>query len=142
MSDTTPILSEALNLDAYDMAAGSDVKCPETLTSPGARWILGVRDALTEAVDYDHADDETVAETIDRMRDRGITHEIADGAVPIYTYDRWVIFTELQAYLEDPSELGYEGTDMTELAGVCLYMIAERIVESLCRVLEETSETH
>ena len=56
-------------------------------------------------------------------------HETADGAVPVYTHERMVTFVDTLAYLEDVGELGFdqEYKEPGEVAGVALYMQAERI---------------
>lgn len=102
--------------------------------SEGVSFLLRVQNAVVEALDYDHTDDETVEDTVDRMRDRGDLHELADGAVPVYTHRKWATFVDLQAYREDATDLGFDGSDMEQGAGICLYMIAERLAEGLCRV--------
>jgi hypothetical protein len=56
--------------------------------------------------------------------------------VPIYTHERWQVFVDLQAYQEDVSEYG-DADDLTNAAGVALYMIAERLVHALATELSD-----
>ncbi len=86
--------------EAYSLAALADTYTPESLDSAGANWLRYVRDALAEAVTYDDFDPEDL-------------HELADSAVLIYTAERWAVFADLGLYNEDPSELGYDLTDLT-----------------------------
>ena len=66
-----------------------------------------------------------------------MAHGVADDAPSIYTHQRWQEFVDLAAYLEDPSEYGIDLTDSERYAGVCLYMIAERLVRALVDEAEE-----
>lgn len=95
--------------------------------SPGAEFLRrvanGVAEQIAWAVDNDEADPDT-------LRDE-LPHQVADDAVPIYTRDIWSTFMDLAAYREDPSELGYDCADMERAAGVCLYMIADRLAAAL-----------
>ena len=56
--------------------------------------------------------------------------EYADGAVPVYTCDLWRTFVDLAAWEEDPSDVG-EPEDMTSAAGICLYLIADRLIRAI-----------
>ena len=115
-------------LNAYQLARLADCMDPDSHTSPGAQFLERVQDDYRERVeDGSYDEDET-------------PHEIADGAVPIYTHKLWETFTDLGAYQEDPSELGAESDDMTRAAGVCLYMIAERLVRALAEQDEDSEE--
>ncbi len=68
-----------------------------------------------------------------------VVHEIADGAVPVYTHSLWAAFTDLSAYLEDPSDLTEDASDMTAAAASCLYMIAGRLAGALIDQGQEES---
>ena len=101
-------------LNPYELANMADCSNPDSQESPGARFLLSVQDDYRERVEDGYYDEDDSP------------HEIADGAVPVYTHNLWQTFTDLGAYNEDPSELGVESDDMTSAAGVCLYMIAAR----------------
>lgn len=109
----------------YALARLAECASPDSLDSPGARFLASVADAVADHIDYNEG-----------AWDDDDAHEIADGAVPVYTHERWQVFVDLAAYQEDPSEWG-EITDMTEAAAVCLYMIAERLA---CAVAAEITE--
>lgn len=105
-------------LNAYQLARLAECPGPDSLTSHGARFLERVQDDYREAVEDERYDDDTA-------------HEIADGAVPIYTHEMWLTFVDLCAYQEDPSELGYDGSDMDKDGSACLYIIAQRLVYAL-----------
>ena len=109
----------AIEHNAYVLARMADCASPDTLESPGAVFLLRVADDVAEALDDEDTDRDDAP------------HEIADAAVPIYTYDVWRTFVDLAAYQEDPTELGADGSDMEQAAKVCLYMIADRLARAL-----------
>ena len=112
------------------LAADAGCAYPNGETSPGARFLELVASSLVKAVDWIWTnDDENVTDWHD------VAHEVADGCVPIYTHDLWATFADLGAYQEDPTELGFDGSDMEQGARVCLYMIAERLASELLRSL-------
>ena len=110
-------LTETRN--AFQLALLADCETPDSLTSAGAMFLLSIQTAaechLTEC---GGPHDECV-------------HEIADAAPDVCTHQRWLEFVDLQAYNEDPSDLGADWADPTEAAGVCLYIIAERLATAL-----------
>ncbi|MAS55575.1 MAG: hypothetical protein CMJ44_13310 [Pimelobacter sp.] len=59
--------------------------------------------------------------------------------MPIYTGERWAVFTDLGAWHEDVAEYT-DCRDMTEVAGVALYLVAERLTVSIFAELNEASE--
>lgn len=99
--------------------------------SPGARFLRSVADSVAEAIDY--AGEDFDPDDFD-------AHELADGAVPVYTHDIWEAFTDLAAYNEDPSEYGASDGDLTRMASVALYMIGERLAVALAREWAEARE--
>ena len=115
--------------NAYMLAGMADVVSLDTLESPGAQFLLSVADTVEDYRSNDSLDEDSAC-------------EIADSSVPIYTYDIWQTFVDLAAYQEDPSELGYDASDMTKAAQVSLYMIAERLVNELIEAIadEDTDE--
>jgi len=97
-------------------------------SSPGADFLRRVETDVAERVaDGSFDEDDSPA-------------EIADGAVPIYTHDLWTTFVDLGAYNEDPSELGAEADDLTRAAGVCLYLIADRLARALADEIEDEDD--
>ena len=117
---------------AYELAHMADVASPDNDDSPGAEWLRLVAGDLHDLLDQYAT--EVMAGEIDPETDLGdeIT-ESADQIVPTYTHHRWQVFIDLAAYQEDVSELGeIDGDDLTRsVAGVALYMIAERLMNAL-----------
>src|SRR5262245_59250117 len=110
-----------MGLTPYTLASMADTASPDSTTSPGADWL--------QTIAHDFAD---MAEDIDDDDDASDTiHERADALVPIYTYDIWATFTDLGAWGEDPTDLGWSGEDMEKGAQVCLYIVAERLLSAL-----------
>lgn len=117
----------------YSLAGDADCASPDSETSPGARLLTHVRDAVTDLIEYDPDAWREAVDTDDvqSLDYNGAVSEIADGAPSVYTNTRWTEFADLAAWQEDPTELGFEGSDMTQAAGICLYMIAERLAWAL-----------
>lgn len=107
-------------MNAYQLAHMADVQSPDSLESPGAEWLVQVASYADELESGDQ-DDITQA---------------ADSVVPIYTHNRWQVFVDLCAYTEDITDLS-ASPDMTDQAGVALYMIAERLLTALVDALVE-----
>lgn len=107
--------------DAHDGRGfdGQDVQPVEG--SAGARFLRSVEDDCRDRLED--------GDEIDDVGD--VAHEVADGAVPVYTHERWSVFVDLAAYTEDLDELGGEPSDMTEAAGWALYLIGRRLAEAL-----------
>jgi hypothetical protein len=114
--------------NAYRLASMADVPSPDAADSPAARFLERIQSDVNDLTieDWDHETRYDAA------------HEIADGAVPIYTHERWRVFVDLCAYNEDLDEVGGSSGDMTQDAAVALYMIAERLVLAL---LDERLDT-
>jgi hypothetical protein len=117
---------------AYSLAADADCACPDGLESPGAQFLLGVQSAVVESVNWAVEHDEWTGDQ-DGWEDAA--HEIADGAVPVYTGELWAVFVDLAAWQEDDGDLivdTSDGTDaMTKGAQVRLYEIAHRLAHHL-----------
>jgi hypothetical protein len=107
--------------NAYELANLADVPSPDSLESPGALFLLRIQETVNDYRNY---------ESVDDMAD--MVSEIADGAVPIYTYEKWQTFTDLAAWTqaEDVMEFG-PITDMDQGATLALYVIAERLASQL-----------
>lgn len=135
-------LDEVRELNAYQLAGHADCLSPDNSTSPGAKLLTDARDELVEAVETWRQDnpDDAWSEMPEALDYFGRFSEIADNAPSIYTHDRWMEFVDLGAYNEDPTELGSDGSDMLAAAGICLYLIAERLVRALASELAEQDQ--
>lgn len=113
-------------LNAFQLANMADCCSPDSHTSPGAELLLYVQRATA-----DHLAEGGDPEEL---------HEIADGAPNVYTYQRWLQFTDLAAWQEEPEELGGTGEDMTTQAGICLYLIADRLAHALVNAWKDDAD--
>ena len=112
---------------------------PAATGSAGAQFLRAVEDDARELFDDLREDFDGEAEDwadyVEQNADySGGVHEIADGAPDIYTHGRWAQFFDLAAYNEDMGDIGEltgSGADMTQAAGVALYLIAQRLVWAL-----------
>lgn len=100
---------------------------PDSSESAGALFLTGIRDVVVDEYDPEDPDSD------ERW------HEAADSAISVYTHSRWQQFVDLQAYAEDPTELGFDGTDMLEGAAACLYLIGYRLASLLWEELNEAA---
>ena len=85
--------------NAYHLSHEAGVQSPDNRESPGALWLLAVRDAVVDwygEAEHDHPD---VGDGEDWWHDH--THHLADGAIPDATYARWQIFTDLCLWQDD-----------------------------------------
>ncbi len=95
--------------------------------SAGAVFLRSVETSTNEALEYGWTEDDS--------------HEVADGAVPVYTAELWAVFVDLAAWQEDPTELGMDGAEgMEHLAGACLYLIGRRLAEAIADEADEDDE--
>ena len=138
-------LAEIREWSAYWLSCSDMADCgsPDSKESPGAVFLTSVRDQTCDLID------ETVTEffavdDFDNLDDDGSLHQIADSAPDIYTYQRWTEFADLAAWQEEPGEeYGdevYEGRDMTEMAGLHLFMIADRLARNIVQAVKEAVE--
>ena len=131
------ITTKLNELTPFSLQYMADCGSPDSATSPGAAWLTRVAASTVEHVEYgvEHVDLPKLDD--DDMRDA--VHEIADGAVPIYTHELWSVFVDVAAYHEDISEYGAEGSDLTKSAQVALYMIAERLIGAVLSFIAEAA---
>ena len=115
------------DLNAYALANRAGCGCPDSLESPGARWLQQVADAAQEL--YERGEDE------DTRNDD--VFKVADQCVPIYTHEVWSVFVDVQGYLEDVSDYSPDLSEgMEKAAQIALLMIAERLVTVLLEEAE------
>lgn len=129
MTKVEDLLKEMGERTSYNLAHEAECMWPDHhTTSPGAKFLTGIRDAV-----IDQADDIVG----DQWED--IPWEIADAAVPVYTHELWMTFVDLGAYREDPEELG-SSDDMDGKGRTCLYLIADRLARSMVGELRDAAE--
>ena len=129
-------------LTPYTLATIADVVSPDSTTSPGALYLLGLAENLAERLDYRKESDE-LWPSVDDVSD--VIAEVVDpdSAAP-YTANRWAIFTDLCGWLVDISDYSPvvnrdgEPADLNDLCAVVLYIIGD----TLCRALVESLEDY
>lgn len=120
-------------LTVWHLANSADCGTPDSETSAGALMLKSVAMAVADLIE-EFDEDGAPRDLDDRIS------EIADDAPDVYTHGRWVEFTDLAGYHEDPSEIVGDEHDMTKLAGVCLYIIAERLARELVNEFAPSDE--
>lgn len=134
-----PAIASIKELNAYQLAGMADTHSPDTLESEGAEFLTIVRravaDSLEEFAGTSSADN--LADLVEEFRDSDDVRQIADDAPSIWTFTKFKQFTDLAAWQEDVSEYSDGDTDMEKLAGIALYMIAERLIAALLTDVEE-----
>ncbi|QJD50641.1 OCR-like antirestriction protein [Streptomyces phage Itza] len=132
------VIDEVKQASAYALSGFADSAGPDTNESAGARFLVSIRDAVIESVEYLMGSDAlTLTEAVEDMRYHGKDGEIADGAVPVYTHEKWATFVDLAAYNEDLTELGDFPDDMDSVSGWALYLMASRLVSVILDELEQ-----
>jgi hypothetical protein len=114
----------------FRLALEADVGAPDAVDSPGAQWLNTIREAAVEFYEYNKEDgDEDV--------DDGL-HLVADGIIPVYTHEAWLVFTDLAVWAEDLLEHSLPPEeDMTRRAMMLLYNVAERLSRTIYTQLVE-----
>lgn len=132
-------LAECGSPDRPDGIGCAPPRDPSTVKpSPGAKFLRSVADDLAGRIKYYFEDLDPACCDLERELENEV-HEVADGAVPIYTGERWAVFADLGAYNEDPGDIGGWPADLTDAAGAALYMIAERLAAALVEKWGEES---
>jgi len=138
---------ESLNsLNAFHLANMAEVSCPDDLESPGAEFLVNVRNAVVErleteleATSAEELEDLAYSNFADALRDGDMDHEIADDAPSIYNHRRMQELVDLAAYDEDVSDYG-RPEDVITAAGWALYIVAQRLVSALLDYVSEYDE--
>ena len=133
------ILDSIKSYNPFTLAHMAECGSPDDAGSAGAGFLTRVRDALVESVEDKWTNGTPLADAVEAVRDGEAAHRIADEAPDIHTHARWRQFIDLTAYNEDISEYGEPSDDMTENAGVALYIIANRLVHVLLDEIEENA---
>jgi hypothetical protein len=121
-------IAEIRGRSPFGLAGDGDAAGPDTLDSAGAVFLLQVAHEVCEAAEEWLAGGTRPADVCDASDKWAV---IADVMPDVYTGMRWAEFVDLAAWSEDVEEYTTGGEDMTDLAGLALYVIAER----LCGVL-------
>lgn len=131
-TDTT--IDEINGYSPYELAKLAGCGSPDDNHSIGAKFLARARDAFTELVEnVGHSE-------VASMRDSSTLTYLADSLVPIYTHHRWLTFVDLLAYNVDIDDYVSDETDMTDRAGVALFVIAETLIGALLTEMEDAAE--
>jgi len=103
----------------HALADLADCSDPDGPDSPGATFLWSVADAVAD------------------VRDGYDLFETADGLVPVYTHELWTTFVDLGAYNEDTYT---DREDITTIARIALFQIAERLLTALVNEEEEDDD--
>lgn len=121
------------DMTVYALANLADCNLAGTATD-GEQFLTGVRDAVVEAQEWAIAHHEATD-----LYD--LAHEVADSAVPVYTYHLWHTFVDVGAFSEDVTDCGMEDvSDLDNVARTALYMIAERLAAALFGQLADEAD--
>lgn len=123
-------LDDMKDASAYILADMAQCETPDAHGSPGAKFLISVRDEVVRAIE-----DRRI--TLDDFDDHGQSHSIADDAPSIYTHERWRQFVDLGAYQEEPEFDDAWPKDLNQAAAVALYQIADRLTRELCQAWRE-----
>ena len=128
---------------AYRLSDEAGVQSPDTRESPGALFLLAVRDA---AVSYYDEDPDERREAGDDEWWHDPTHHLADEAIPLPTHRRWQVFTDLclwqdddLAIVGDRDHLGAK-ISLTDQATGILYEVAHRLTWIILTKLTNDAE--
>jgi hypothetical protein len=126
------------DLKFWHLSHLADVTSPDGEDSPGTAFLEGVRDSVIEQVEYLVEAGSTVEEAVESIRYNGGDGEIADAAVPIYTYLKWQTFTDLAAWEVDLADITdvSEPMDLDKQSNLALYLIASNLVSVLLDEVE------
>ena len=133
--------------NAYHASHEAGVQSPDNRESPGALWLLAVKDAAVNYYDevprYNpggvtgpEVSSRPVTTDDDWWHDH--THYLADESIPLPTHERWQVFTDLclwtdeatldiPALTRDVSATRGEEVDMTAQVTAVLYEVAHRL---------------
>lgn len=119
-------LAEIQELSAFALARLVECGTPDTLESPGAAFLVGVRDDVAERITrlgegekFSDAD----------MHD--IATEVADSAPYTYTHRMWLEFVDVCAYCEENETGEPWPSEPEDMARAALGQIAARLVNVL-----------
>ncbi|AOQ27116.1 OCR-like antirestriction protein [Streptomyces phage Brataylor] len=135
------IIEEIKQYGPYSLASEGETLDPDDHSSPGSHFLVSVRDAVIERVEWEVEHNElTLVEAAEAVRDGDALGEIADGAPSVYTYQLWQEFVDLGGYREDLEPHDLNVSDMDKIPGIALYHIAYRLASVLLEQIIENGE--
>ncbi len=136
---------------AYRLSDEAGVQSPDNRESPGALWLVSLRDAVANWWAEATEERRGTVEAGDDDWWHEATHHLADESIPLATYRLWQVFTDLclwqdEAVADLPSYVrGVAGwraaeVDMTALATALLYEVAHRLTWTILTELTNDDE--
>ena len=118
--------------NAYHLSDKAGVQSPDNRQSPVALWLLAVRDAAVDYLDEVTIDADLAEHSAWWYDD---SHQLADEAIPLLTYERWQVFTDLCLWQDEavaeagiPTITDPAVIDMTAQVTTVLYEVAHRLL--------------
>lgn len=109
-------------LNAFQLARTASVSAPDSLESPGAKFLHRVADTVADSFD----------EIVSADDPSDLVFELSDGCVSIYTHVMWEEFVDLCAYGELCPDIEIDPSiGISSLASATLQRIAERLIYAL-----------
>lgn len=130
------IVEEISERSAYALASDADCASPDNSESPGALFLVRVRDSVLEHVEAIRDKRDDFGSEFEYV---GMDAEIADSSVPIYTHDLMLTYVDLAAYNEDVSDFGAP-TDGIQHAQFALYTVARNLVSTLAEEIRTAGD--
>lgn len=148
MSAVEKFLTEIRNRSAFSLAIDAGVSSPDRTDSLGAEFLDSVRDDFVTAVEegrifWEAPDGRDGHQGDDEREERSdVIHQIADSSPESHTYRMWRQFVDLCLWDEDIDDLVSGDTpDMTHMAHMSLFVVAERLLSALCAELDSDCAT-
>ena len=137
---------------AYRLSDEAGVQSPDNRESPGALWLIALRDAVANWWAEATEERRGTVEAGDDDWWHEATHHLADESIPLATYRLWQVFTDLCLWQDEATDdipvLTESGphaavVDMTAQATAVLYEVGHRltwvILTELTNDAEETA---
>lgn len=134
------VIADVEALSVWEMANSIDVRVSRLhddtgALSDGADMLDTVRRCVVDQLTY--------AGDIDTDKLRDDAHEIADGAVPVYTYRIFSAVVDLCAFDEDIEGVsGDTAQSFERMAQLSLYVIANNLVHAFADFIDEAVENY
>jgi hypothetical protein len=127
---------------SWRLARTADCSCPEGAERAGAAFLDSVFSDFLYTAQNDVAESGgDNAYDIRRSLERFDWNETADGAIPIWTHQKWQTFVEIGAYDEDVSDLvNSRKVTGDDCANAALYIIADRLLRALSEELADACD--
>jgi hypothetical protein len=137
---------------AYRLSDEAGVQSPDNRESPGALWLVSLRDAVANWWAEATEERRGTVEAGDDDWWHEATHRLADEAIPLATYRLWQVFTDLclwqdEATLDIPvltrdvsAGRGVVEVDMTAQATAVLYEVGHRLTWVILTELSNDDE--